>query len=153
MYTATTQVTIIEFVPAVQFPSNGACTKATLSPPVNTSPQPPNQQIPVFTGDGQSITITVPADYHGATQLTYQLFDPRYILLGIAFKGPVEGCGREEFNQLDIYRDDVSSQIVVTDTCDPELSGIEYQYIILIQDSVSGAIGIIDPYIETDIDK
>lgn len=153
MYTATTQITIVNFVPVAGFPTNGACTQATISPPVNTSPQPPNQKIPVFTGDGQSIRITVPAGYNGATQLTYQLFDPRYVLLGIAFKGPVAGCGREEFNQLDIYRDDTSSQIIVTDTCDPEYSGVEYQYIILIQDSETGAIGIIDPDIETDIDQ
>jgi len=153
MYTATTQITIVKFVPVVEFPTNGACTEATISPPVNTSPQPPDQKTPVFTGDGQSITITVPADYHGATQLTYQLFDPRYVLLGIAFKGPVAGCGREEFNQLDIYRDETSSQIIVTDTCDREFSGVEYQYIILIQDSETGAIGIIDPEIDTEVEE
>ncbi|WP_415907365.1 hypothetical protein [Oleiharenicola sp. Vm1] len=153
MYTATTQITITQFVPITQFPANGNCTQATISPPVNTSPQPPNQKTPVFTGDGQSITITVPQGYQGGTQLTYQLFDPQYVLLGLAFKGPIGGAGREEFNQIDVYRDTTSSQIIVTDTCDPKFSGVEYQYVILIQEVATGAIGMIDPDIETDINK
>lgn len=153
MYTATTQITITEFVPITQFPANGNCTKATISPPVNTSPQPPNQKTPVFTGDGQSITITVPKGYQGATQLTYQLFDPQYVLLGIAFSGPLGGAAREEFNQLDIYRDTTSSQIIVTDTCDPQCTGVEYQYLILIQEATTGAIGMIDPDIETNVEE
>jgi len=153
MYTATTQITIQSFVSTNGATSGGPCIQATISPPVNTSPQPPGQSKPVFTGDGESIVVTVPKDYTGSTQLTYQLFDSNYVLLGIAFQNPQGGAGRTEFNRLDIDRDTTSSQIIVTDACDPDFAGIDYSYVVLVQQVSTGLIGIIDPSIETDIEE
>lgn len=127
------------------------CIAATISPPLNTSPQPANQTIPVFTGDGQSITVTVPAGYTGSTQLTYQLFDSRYVLLGLAFQSSSGDAGCTEFSTLCISRDTTSSQIIVTDECVPELAGTTYRYVILVQEVGTALIGLIDPDIDTNI--
>lgn len=153
MYTATTQITIVEFKPMSGVIADSPCIAATISPPVNTSPQPPNQTVPVFSGDGESITITVPKGYTGSTQLTYQLFDSRYVLLGLAFQGPNGGAGRTEFSSIAIERDTTSTQITVTDACVPALAGIDFNYVILVQEAATGFIGIIDPDIETDIEE
>lgn len=153
MYTATTQLSITEFVPMSGVVDASPSIKATISPPINTSPQPIGQDTPVFTGDGQSITVTVLKTYVGSTQLTYQLFDPRYVLLGLAFRNVRGGAGRIEFNCVDIDRDPGSSQIVVTDTCNPALVGIDYSYVILIQEVESGFIGLIDPNITTETEE
>lgn len=153
MYTATTQLTINRFVPMNGVIGDSPSIDATISPPVNTSPQPAGQKVPVFTGDGQSIRITVPSGYTGSTQLTYQLFDSRYVLLGLAFETPAKGAGRTEFSALTINRDTTSSQIIVTDECVPELAGIDFNYVILVQEVATGFIGLIDPDIETDIDQ
>ena len=153
MYTATTQITIAEFVPMTGVITTSPSIRATLSPPINTSPQPENQDVPVFTGDGESITVTVPKGYTGSTQLTYQLFDSRYVLLGLAFLNPSGGAGRIQFNCVDIDRDTTSTQITVTDACNPALAGIEYKYVILVQEVGTGQIGLIDPDIENEIEE
>lgn len=153
MYTATTQITINQFVPMNGVIGQSPTIDASISPPINTSPQPAGQEKPVFTGDGESITVTVPQGYTGATQLTYQLFDSRYVLLGLAFLNPQGGAGRTEFSRLDIDRDTTSSQIIVTDDCVTALAGIEFQYVILVQEVASGFIGLIDPDIENDIEE
>ncbi len=151
MYTATTEITIQSFTPLSGPIGKAPCIDATLSPPINTSPQPPNQGIPVFTGDGESIRVTIPQGYTGSTQLTYQLFDSRYVLLGLAFETP--DAGRTEFSALAINRDTTSSQIIVTDDCDPACAGIQYNYVILVQEVATGAIGAIDPDIETNVEE
>lgn len=153
MYTATTQITIQQFVPMNGIVGESPCIAATISPPLNTSPQPSGQKVPVFTGDGESITVTVPKDYTGSVQLTYQLFDSRYVLLGLAFETPGEDAGLTEFSTLAINRDTTSSQIVVTDDCIPEMTGVHYGYVILVQEAATGAIGLIDPEIDTETNE
>jgi len=49
--------------------------------------------------------VTAPNGYLGSVQLTYQLPDPKYVLLGLAFKGPNGGVGRLEFRGVAINRD------------------------------------------------
>lgn len=122
---------------------------ATLSPPKDISP-PPYPTPPVFSGDGQSITITVPKGYQGLVQLIYQLPDPRYVLLGAAFEGPNHDAGQLEFRDIDLNRDITGSQMVVTDSCDKQFDKIDYSYVILVQEVATGNIGIIDPDVETE---
>lgn len=150
MYTATVQLTINEFVPMNGNIAESPTIDATIAPPVNTSPQP---QTDVFGGDGQSITITVPQGYIGTVGLTYQLPDPRYVLLGLSFKNPNGGAGRLEFPALLINRDPTGSQLGVNDACAPQYYGVDYDYVILVQEVPSGNIGLIDPDIQTETNE
>src|SRR4051812_25411244 len=134
MYTATVLVTIEKFVPM----STGAFAEsdsivATLSPPTDTSP-PPATEPPVFSGDGQTIIITVPKGYLGSVQLTYQLPDPRYVFIGVAFKNPNGGVGCEEFRDSAIYRDPYGSQLTVTDSCMYKYDNVTFAYVLVVQE-------------------
>jgi len=150
MYTATTVLTINAFVPMSGIVGQSPTINATIAPPINTSVPPPNQATPVFTGDGQSITVTVPTGYTGAVELTYQLPDPRYVLLGLAFKSSIGGAGRLQFRTIVINRDPTGSQLTVTDACVPALDEIDYHYVILVQEVDTGNIGLIDPDIDNE---
>lgn len=150
MYTATTVLTINKFVPMVGVVGQSPTIDATIAPPTNTSVPPPNQDTPVFTGDGESITVTVPANYTGSVELTYQLPDPRYVLLGLAFKNARGGAGRLEFRTILINRDPTGSQLTVTDACIPALNGIDFHYVILVEEVATGNIGLIDPGIDNE---
>ena len=148
MYTATVLIAIEEFVPMTGVVGQSPSIAATISPPRDTSAQP--APVPVFSGDGESILITVPKGYVGSVQLTYQLPDPRYVLLGVAFKGPNGGVGRVEFRAIGIERDIYGSQLTVTDACMNVCNGIEFTYVILVQEVATGNIGLIDPDIENE---
>ncbi len=151
MYTATVQIAINQFNVN---PGAYATIDATLSPPVNTSPNPPPPGPPVFSGDGQQITVCVPQGYLGAVQFTFQLPDPNYVLVGIAVDptrapdGP--SVGRQQFRTITVNRDPSGGQLTVTDSCNAEFNFIEFNYVILVQQVASGAIGIIDPGIDND---
>lgn len=148
MYTATVLITINEFVSATGSLTQSASIDATLSPPTDTSPPPPSQP-PVFSGDGESIVITVPDAYSGSVQLTFQLPDPRYVLLGVSFVADPEGQTNQEFRTIVLQRDSYGSQMSITDACIPDLDDINYEYLIIVQEVATGAVGIIDPRIET----
>lgn len=149
MYTATVLIEIETFVPmSAGLFAEGDTIKAHINPPKDTSP-PPYPATPVFSGDGQSITITLPDKYKGSVQLTYQLPNPKYVLLGAAFKNPNGGVGREEFRDVGVERDIYGSQMVVTDECIEECNGVTFAYVILVQEVESAAIGIIDPDVDT----
>jgi hypothetical protein len=149
MYTATVLITIDSFVPMTGIYGQSPSIVARLSPPHDTSP-PPHPATPVFSGDGESIQITVPKNYPGSVQLTYQLPDPRYVLLGLAFKGPNGGVGRQEFRNIAIQRDTFGSQLTVTDACLSRFNQVDFDYVILVQEAGTGNIGLIDPDIETE---
>ena len=151
MYTANVLISIQDFVPMNGILGQSSTIVATIAPPRDTSaypPQPPAK--PVFSGDGESIVVTVPSGYLGAVQLTYQLPDPKYVLLGLAFDGPNGGVGRLEFRSVAINRDVYGSQLTVTDACMNVCVGIDYTYVILVQEVASGNIGLIDPGIENE---
>ncbi len=148
MYTATILITIQEFVPMTGIFAQSPSITATISPPTDTSPPTPTPA--TFSGDGQSITITVPPAYPGSVQLTYQLPDPRYTLLGIAYKASTAGSGRAEFPQVILQRDVTGSQMIVTDDCLNAYNQVVFDYVILVQDVASSNMGLIDPDIETD---
>lgn len=143
MYTATVQLTIKEFIPMNGVIDQSPSISAIIAPPVNTSPQP---QTDVFSGDGQSITVTVPKHYRGSVGLTYQLPTTDYVLLGLSFKSLLlSASGQTEFPEIAIDRDPTGGQLGVVTECDPSTSG--FSYVILIQEVASGNIGLIDPVV------
>ncbi len=141
MYTATVLLAVQEFVPMNGVTGQSPSIAATISPPKDTSPLPAG----VFSGGGESIVVTTPQGYAGSVQLTYQLPDSRYVLVGVAFKNPNGGVGRVEFRTVGINRDPYGSQMTVTDSCVNQLNGVDYTYVILVQEVASGNIGLIDP--------
>jgi hypothetical protein len=149
MYSATVLLTIREFVPMTGVYGQSPSIDAVIAPPQNISP-PPQPTTPVFSGDGQSITITVPRNYSGSVELIYQLPDPRYVLLGAAFKAPNGDVGRQEFRDITVDRDTVNSQMTVTDACDSQFFNVDFSYVILVQEVATGNIGLIDPDVETE---
>jgi hypothetical protein len=151
MYTATVQVTINSFAPISK---SGPSIDATLSLPTNTSAPgsggskvfPKAQQTP------QKITVCPPPTYVGAVQLTFQLADPAYVLVGIAVI-PEESqgsAGRQQFRTVSINRDPSGSQMVVTDACLPLYNNVNFTYVMLVQQISSGLIGKIDPDIDNE---
>ena len=147
MYTATVLLNITAFVPMSGHVSASPSISAVIAPPHDTSPPPPPPQ-PVFSGNGESIVITVPRGYTGAVQLTYQLPDTRYVLLGAAYRGPHGGVGRVLFPALSVSRDPYGSQMTVTDSCANGFNNLDFSYVILVQEVTSGNIGLIDPDIK-----
>lgn len=157
MYTATVLITIAPdgFVVMTGNVNNSPSITAHLGKPTDTSP--PSPQPAEFSGDGQSIQITVPSGYQGSVQLTYQLPDPRYTLIGIAFTQATpaptqqlkESTSRLEFPQVIVQRDMTGSQMIVTDDCLNQFNQVVFDYVIIVQDIQTGNIGLIDPDVET----
>lgn len=150
MYSATVLLTIREFVPMTGIFGQSPSIDAVIAPPHDISP-PPAPKTPVFSGDGQSITITVPRSYQGSVQLVYQLPDPRYVLLGAAFKAPDGDVGLREFRDISVDRDPSGSQMTVTDDCVQQCYNVDYSYVILVQEVATANLGLIDPDVETEI--
>ena len=149
MYTATVQVTINQFNP-IGSPSGNIA--ATLSAPNNTS-APGTGGKKVFSGgSAEQLTVTLSNNYLGAVQLTYQLPDPTYVLLGISVNpttvGSGSSVGRQQFRTITISRDPTGSQLTVTDSCLPGFNMIDFNYVILVQQVSNGQIGLIDPDID-----
>lgn len=118
---------------------------------------PISYQLALASGDPKSfnyangkLTITVPVGTE--VQINYQLNDPRYVLLGIAFNpnGAGPGAGRQEFPEVILNRTTNGSSMSVTDESLASLQGVDYSYVILVQEVATGCIGIIDPDIEND---
>lgn len=149
MYTATVAIAVNQFVPMNGVIGQSPSIDATISPPRDTSPDAPTG---VFSGDGETIVVSLPKGYEGSVQLTFQLPNPSYVLLGVAFfptptpKGM--SVGQREFRTVVINRDPSGSQMTVTDSCLKALGGINFEYVILVQDVASGGVGLIDPDIE-----
>jgi hypothetical protein len=146
MYTATVLLEIEKFVPMTGIYGESPSIIAKVHEPKDITPGPKTD---VFSGDGNSITITVPKDYEGSVQLIYQLPDSKYVLLGAAFKGPNGGVGREEFRDIELHRDPYGSEMTVTDACMDEANDVTFSYVILVQEVSTANIGLIDPDIET----
>ncbi len=137
--TATLKITINAFNPIGSvYPINASLTLTSGDPSI-------------FSLTGDSLLITLPSQQ--PVQLIYQLPDPRYVLLGLAFTNPKGGVGRTQFPSIIVNRDAASSQMVVNDAAVEKCNGIDFTYVILVQDALTGAIGLIDPDVETDIDN
>lgn len=94
------------------------------------------------------LTITVPVGTE--VQINYQLNDPRFVLLGIAFNPNGPGAGRQEFPEVILNRTTNGSSMSVIDESLASFQGVDYTYVILVQEVATGCIGIIDPDIEND---
>lgn len=154
MFTATVPIVIKRFVP-VDGPEKSSV-KAKLGPPKNTS-APGSGGEKVFSGDGQQLTVKVPKKYSGAVQVTFQLPDPNYVLVGVAMKPTMtkDGMcvGRQQYRSISINRDLTGSQMVVTDACLPDFINVNFKYVILIECCTgphAGKIGVIDPDWDTE---
>ena len=154
MFTATVVITINQFSPISYTKKNYI--DATLGPPKNTS-APGSGGKKVFGGGGQQITVKVPKAYAGAVQLTFQLPDPNYVLVGVAMHPtPTKDgvcVGRQQFRSIAINRDLSGSQMTVTDACLADFLNVNFKYVILIEACTgpdAGKIGVIDPDIDNE---
>lgn len=116
---------------------------------------PVNYQLALVSGNPKAftladgkLTITVPVGTE--VQINYQLNDPRYVLLGIAFNPNGPGAGRQEFPEVVLNRTTTGSSMSVFDESLASFQGVDYTYVILVQEVATGCIGIIDPDIEND---
>jgi hypothetical protein len=150
-YTALVDLTIEQFVPMNGVWGDSPCIAATISPPKDISP-PPYPAVPVFSGDGETIKINVPEGYDGDVRLIYRLADPRYLLLGAAFKNPDGGVGRMQFRRIGLEHTCSGSEMSVIDTCQPQWNDVNFTYVILVQEVATANIGLIDPGIQTNED-
>jgi hypothetical protein len=150
MYSATVLVRIKKFVVLTSgvFGQSDAIT-AKIGTPKDTSP-PPHPKPPVFSRKKDTIYIKIPKGYTGSVQLTYQLPDPRYVMLGSAYKGTDGSVGRVEFRNVALERDLTGSELTVTDVASPRFNRVRFDYLILVQEVSSGNIGVIDPGVETE---
>jgi len=103
----------------------------------------------IFVLDGKNIYIRVPLGQ--AVQLTFALPDPGYVLLGIAYESSTgsSSTGRTQFPTITLNRSPRGCTMVVTDSGASQAS---YDYVILVQNALTGEIGIIDPVIENQPD-
>ena len=107
-----------------------------------------------ITLSGKTISVSVPA---GTTvQLIFNLPDPNFVLLGIAFaaneSGPVV-VGRQEFPSVSISRSTSGSQMTVLDACISNFNDVRFNYVIMVQSLRNGDIGLIDPAIVSENDS
>lgn len=102
-----------------------------------------------FSFDGTTLIIKLPAGT--PVELNYQLPDPDYALLGVAFNPVDGGVGRKEFPSIAIERDLVGSEMTVLDASLAEDENVDYFYVILVQQVSTGDIGVIDPDIESEL--
>jgi hypothetical protein len=151
MYTATVQITINKFAPITK---SGPSIDASLSLPTNTS-APGSGGSKVFPKAKQSpqkIVVCPPPGYVGAVQITFQLANAAYVLVGMAVIPELShgSAGRLQFRSVSISRDCYGSQMTVTDACLKEFANIPFTYVILVQEISSGAIGLIDPEVDNE---
>lgn len=102
-------------------------------------------EVPGVTLEGENITVAVPPDQ--TVYLAFQLADPDYVLLGIAFN-PGESDvsrGRKEFPLVTVQRSVQNSQLTVMDKSMALFYNVNFAYVILLQEVSSGLIGVIDP--------
>lgn len=106
----------------------------------------PSTPQPLFELRGKSIIVHTMAP----TSITFQLNDPNYVLLGVAFEADgtaTPSSGRGQFPQITIQRSPGGSSLQVQDqgtTQNP------YSYLLLVQQVATGEIGLIDPSIENE---
>jgi hypothetical protein len=139
MYTATVLVQITTFNPI-----GSGNIVATLSPPTDTSPGAPTG---VFSGSGEQLIVVTPQGYTGGVQVTFQLPDPNYVLVGITARPnqSSSGAARLEFCTITVNRSPDSSQLTVTDACLPQFYNVDFEYLLVVQQLSSNQLGTIDP--------
>ena len=139
--TATLNVTIDQFRPiGGVFPTSATIRLAS-----------PVKGITVINGD---IIIKTCAPVN----LVYEIDSADYIFIGAAFDAntPDVDVGTDEFPLVTINRNasskTVANTMSVYNANRPEDRDKNYSYVLLVQDTTSGAIGIIDPIIRNDVE-
>lgn len=87
-----------------------------------------------------------------AATLVFQLSSPGYVFVGATFDSDAPGTdvGTTEFPTVTINRSSAGNSLTINDANVSQDSGVAYSYILLVQNTVTGAIGIIDPLIIND---
>jgi hypothetical protein len=101
---------------------------------------------PLFSLNGKSIVVHT----FGPTALTFQLPDPGYVLLGVAFEADGTSrpsSGRTQFPLVKIQRSVAGSSLTVEDEGG---TAAPFSYLLLVQATATGEIGVIDPSIENE---
>jgi len=148
IYSATINITNIVFTPMDGKVKTTPCTEATLT----LMPQPSGQPEGIFTGNGDNIVVTVPEINPGTVVLNFTLDVPQYTLLGLAFvPSSDDGVGINEFPSISLSRSEGKSLLAVTDDYLNSDDDITFDYLILIQHTITGNIGAIDPKIRSGI--
>ena len=135
-YGATVSVNITQFRPLGSvFPVSATFGIAAGSPGVTLTP-------------GNSIVV---AGSQPAT-LVFQLATPGFVFVGATFDSPAAGTdvGSTEFPSVTIDRTRQGNTLTVTDANTTQDAGKGYSYVLLVQNTVTGEIGIIDPMIISD---
>jgi len=80
-------------------------------------------------------------------KLVFTQPDPRFVFVGAAFDAstPDTDVGADEFPTLLINRNPKKNSLTVTDANRPEDAGKSYAYVLLVQNTATGEIGVIDP--------
>jgi hypothetical protein len=152
MYTATVPIALITPDKFLPYTPTGKNMSATFGLPVDTSAAPGST---ITAPKSNSLQVSVPGDYMGGFQITFQLPQPDYVLLGISvnpitLKSGATSVGRQEFRTIAINRDSWGSQLTVTDACIRGFGGIDFHYLLLVQQVSDGQIGAIDPDIDSE---
>jgi hypothetical protein len=119
--------------------------------PINATISMPLGHDPVFKVRGNNIFITLPEGDTSDVELVFRLFSNDYLLIGITFTDPEGGVGKDEFPMVvlepDIEdpNDDAYRKMTVRDAHEARDKNIFYSYVILVQDTKTGEVGIIDP--------
>ncbi len=130
MNSATLSVTVTSFTPPT-------CTCA-----LAVTQQPTTGNVTVDANAG--ITISQPG---GPINLVYQMETAGYYFVGIGLTNSVTE-GSNEFPSINIDRT-ANDALTVLDNDDPNDSGVNYEYTLVIQDA-TGQMGCFDPRITTD---
>lgn len=108
-----------------------------------------SQPVPGIAVSNGNITVTIP----GPVTLIFQLSDPVYVFVGAAFdnEAPDADVGAFEFPMVTITRSPAGNlppnSISVVDANLQQNLNTNYSYVLLVQNTVTGEIGIIDPNI------
>lgn len=87
------------------------------------------------------------------TILVFQLPVSDYVFVGATFDAPEArvDVGITEFPQIAIDRTTKGNSLTITDVNDPANANKAYSYVLLVQSTKTGEIGLIDPMIVNDI--
>jgi hypothetical protein len=86
------------------------------------------------------------------TIMVFQLPVPDYVFVGATFDAPEAGVdvGITEFPQISIDRTAMGNSLTITDVNNPANANKAYSYVLLVQSTSTGEIGLIDPMIVND---
>lgn len=108
-----------------------------------------SQPVPGINVSNGNVIVKIP----GPVNLIFQLSDPAYVFVGAAFdnKEPDTDVGALEFPVVTINRSPANSLpancLSVVDANLQKNINKSYSYVLLVQDTITGEIGLIDPMI------